>query len=80
MEKIFQKGNNLINPNSFQGIPNSLFPSQQVDHVRINYRGKAIGRDGNPLSPTSLNPSPTKTEEVHIPLSEWLKWSTWYKP
>ena len=53
-------------------------PSQQVDHVRIDKEGKVIGRNGQPIEETLQFPNPSNTEKAHIPLSEWLKWKTWY--
>ena len=59
-----------------QGNPNSPFPSQQVDHVIVRDNGKVIGRDGKPIR-GSINEDPTN---AHIPLSEWLNWSSWNTP
>jgi RHS repeat-associated protein len=60
-----------------QGDPSSAFPSQRVDHVRINSGGKVIGPDGKPIAGV---PSPKDTAEAHIPLSEWIKWRNWDSP
>jgi RHS repeat-associated protein len=59
-----------------KGDPLSKQPSQQVDHVVVRYNGKVIGRDGNPISGTVKE----NFEESHIPLSEYLKWTTWFSP
>ena len=59
-----------------KGDPNSINPSQRVDHVVINSNGKIIGRDGNPIS-GSIKSDPVN---AHIPLSEYLKWGSWNKP
>jgi filamentous hemagglutinin len=51
-------------------------PTQQVDHVVVNYGGKIIGHDGQPIV-GSIKENPLS---AHIPLSEYKTWSTWYKP
>ena len=56
------------------------YAHQRVDHVRITKDGKAIGLDGKPIPPTPSAPKPSQTEEAHIPLSDWVQWSDWYKP
>jgi hypothetical protein len=58
-----------------RGDPNAEKASQQVDHVIVRHRGKVIGPDGRPV-PSSISDS----YESHIPLKEWLKWSTWWTP
>ncbi len=59
-----------------QGNPANPQVTQQGDHVVVRYDGKVIGRDGRPLT-GSVASDPTMS---HIPLSEWLTWSTWYSP
>lgn len=59
-----------------RGDPRSPFPSQRVDHVIINHGGRTIGRDGRPIS-GAIREDPVM---AHIPLSEWLQWSTWCTP
>ncbi len=58
-----------------KGDPNSRNPSQRVDHVRVDYGGKAIGPDGQ-----AIEGSVADFPEAHIPLSAYLKWRTWYAP
>ncbi len=61
-----------------QGNPNSPYPSQQVNHVVVQSGNRFVGRDGTRYPPgTSPRDFPT---ELHIPLSEWLRWSTWFTP
>ena len=62
-----------------KGDPKGKFPSQKVDHVRITYGGQVINRNGSPILDTQVK-RPSKTEEAHIPLSEWIKWKEWNKP
>ncbi|MFI1585293.1 RHS repeat domain-containing protein [Embleya sp. NPDC020630] len=62
------------------GDPRSPQASQRVDHVRITYKGKPIGRNGEPMSPSKEIPNPTMTAEAHIPLDQWLRWRQWYSP
>jgi hypothetical protein len=59
-----------------QGVPHSPSPSQQVDHVIVRRDGVVIGRDGNPIS-GSIKSDPVN---AHIPLSDWLGWSSWDRP
>ncbi len=58
------------------GIPNSPWPSQRVDHVVVSSRGKLIGRDGQPLSGALSD----NAVQAHIPLSEYVNWSSWNAP
>jgi RHS repeat-associated protein len=58
-----------------EGIPGSSFPSQQVDHVVVRYNGRILGPDGQPIT-GSLRDNPG----AHIPLSDWLNWSSWFAP
>ncbi|WP_162799151.1 RHS repeat protein [Nocardioides sp. 616] len=58
-----------------QGIPGSSYASQQVDHVVVRNGGRIFGPDGKPIvGPLSQNP------QAHIPLSDWLTWSSWSTP
>jgi hypothetical protein len=59
-----------------QGNPNSSQVSQQVDHAVVRYKGQVIGRDGTPIQ-GSIKQNPV---DAHIPLSEYIKWKTWYSP
>ena len=59
-----------------QGVPHSPSPSQQVDHVIVRRDGVVVGRDGNPIS-GSIKSDPVN---AHIPLSDWLGWSSWDRP
>lgn len=60
------------------GNPASPYPSQQVDHVVVNSRGRIVGRDGELLPPgTRVQARP---DEAHIPLSEWKDWGSWNAP
>lgn len=58
-----------------QGIPGSSFPSQQIDHVVVRSGGRVLGPDGKPIV-GSLSQNP----QAHIPLSDWLTWSSWSTP
>jgi hypothetical protein len=58
-----------------QGVPDSPWPSQQVDHVIVRSSGPVLGRDGQPIV-GSIKQNP----DAHIPLSEWINWSSWNKP
>jgi hypothetical protein len=58
-----------------QGNPNSSYPSQQVDHVVVRSGGRVLGPDGSPIEgPLSANP------QAHLPLVDWLGWSSWNAP
>ncbi len=59
-----------------KGNPRSSSPSQKPDHVVVRSNGKVIGRDGKPLN-GSVKDNPI---DAHIPLSDWLTWSKWFKP
>jgi len=63
-----------------KGNPDSPWPSQQEDHVRVDKRGKVIGPDGKPIDPSKANPSPSKTGEAHIPSEDYEKWKSWCNP
>jgi len=58
-----------------KGNPTADHPHEQVDHVRINKDGKMMDWEGNLLPAGTTNNIP----EVHIPLSDWLKWKSWDK-
>jgi hypothetical protein len=58
-----------------QGVPHSSFPSQQVDHVIVRSGGRILGLDGKPIV-GSLKQNP----DAHIPLSDWLNWTSWNAP
>jgi hypothetical protein len=58
-----------------QGVPDSPWPSQQVDHVIVRSGGPVLGRDGQ-----SVVGSVKQNPDAHIPLSEWINWSSWNKP
>lgn len=58
-----------------EGVPNSSFPSQQVDHVIVRSGGRILGPDGKPIV-GSLKQNP----DAHIPLSDWLNWTSWNAP
>nr|WP_194946086.1 hypothetical protein [Mycolicibacterium malmesburyense]CRL75493.1 hypothetical alanine and proline rich protein [Mycolicibacterium malmesburyense] len=59
-----------------QGNPNHTLPSQQGDHVIVRVDGKVIGRDGVPINGSIKE----NAEMAHIPLEEWLRWSSWSHP
>ncbi len=59
-----------------RGNPSNSQPTQRVDHVVVRREGKVIGRDGKPIA-GSIKDDPVA---AHIPLSEWLRWSTWFSP
>lgn len=58
-----------------QGLPGSTQLSQQVDHVVVRSGGKVIGPDGKPIV-GSLSDNP----QAHIPLADWMSWSSWSAP
>lgn len=58
-----------------QGAPGSSFPSQQVDHVIVRSGGNVLGPDGLPIT-GSMKQNP----QAHIPLDDWLTWSSWNAP
>ncbi|UAL30922.1 hypothetical protein K8W59_05345 [Nocardioides rotundus] len=58
-----------------QGSPGSLYPSQQVDHVIVRSGGNVLGPDGLPIT-GSIKQNP----QAHIPLDDWLSWSSWNAP
>jgi filamentous hemagglutinin len=58
-----------------KGIPTSPLPSQQVGHVVVHSGGKILGPDGKPIV-GSLKKNP----QAHIPLSDWLGWTSWNTP
>lgn len=58
-----------------QGSPGSPQLSQQVDHVVVRSGGKVIGPDGKPIV-GSLSENP----QAHIPLTDWMSWSSWNAP
>jgi len=58
-----------------QGVPDSPWPYQQVDHVVVRSGGRILGRDCKPID-GSLQENP----EAHIPLSDWLNWTSWNTP
>lgn len=49
--------------------------SQRVDHVIVRRGGRILGPDGRPIV-GSLKQNP----DAHIPLSDWLKWTSWDTP
>jgi len=57
-----------------KGNPLNSQPVQQVDHVVVRHNGQVIGRNGKPIE-GSIKQNP---EAAHIPLSEYLKWETWF--
>jgi hypothetical protein len=59
-----------------RGSAQHSYPTQQVDHVVVRHDGKIIGRDGKPIT-GSIERNPA---EAHIPLTEWLRWSEWWRP
>ena len=58
-----------------KAVPDSPFPSQQVDHVVVRSGGRIIGPDGKPIVGT-LKENP----DAHIPLSDWLNWTSGNSP
>lgn len=49
--------------------------SQRVDHVVVQSGGQILGHDGKPIV-GSLDANP----QAHIPLSDWVKWTSWNTP
>lgn len=58
-----------------QGITDSPWPSQQVDHVVVRSGGQVLGPDGKPIVGSSA-----ENPQAHIPLSDWLTWADWNHP
>jgi len=58
-----------------EGVPGSSSPSQQVDHVVVRSGGRILGPDGEPIV-GSLRDNP----QAHLPLSDWLNWTSWNAP
>lgn len=58
-----------------QGIPGSSWTSQQVDHVVVRSGGRVLGPDGKPIV-GSLKDNP----QAHIPVADWLNWTSWNAP
>jgi hypothetical protein len=58
-----------------QGSPGSTYPSQQVDHVIVRSGGNVLGPDGLPIT-GSIKQNP----QAHIPLDDWLSWTSWNAP
>jgi len=72
------KGNNVIRIN--QGDPKADYPSQRVPYVKLVRNGQVIGRDGKPILRSPTIHKSSKHPDAHIPLSEWIKWTTeWTK-
>jgi hypothetical protein len=63
-----------------KGNPNSSWPSQQEDQVRVTSGGKVIGPDGNPIDRTETDPKPSRLPESHIPSDDYEQWQDWNKP
>jgi len=59
-----------------RGNPKNSQVTQQGDHVLIRYNGRVIGRNGKPLTGTIAD----EADQAHIPLQEWLRWTTWFSP
>jgi hypothetical protein len=59
-----------------KGNPGHKWETQRVDHVIVRHRGKVIGRDGRPVE-GAIDEDPISS---HIPLSEWLRWTEWWRP
>jgi hypothetical protein len=59
-----------------KGNPLSQYPTQQVDHVIVRYRGRVIGPDGSPIS-GSIQNNPI---QAHIPIEKYKTWTNWFKP
>ncbi|MDX2259287.1 MAG: polymorphic toxin-type HINT domain-containing protein [Hyphomicrobiaceae bacterium] len=61
-----------------QGNPESVWPTQRVDHVIVRSGGRILGRDGKPLPASgSIDDYP---ELAHIPLADYEKWRHWNEP
>jgi RHS repeat-associated protein len=59
-----------------KGDPGNSQATQQVDHVVVRSNGKVIGRNGEAI-PGSVKQNAV---DAHIPLSEWVNWSSWNHP
>lgn len=58
-----------------QGDLGPSFPSQRVDHVIGRSGGNVLGPDGLPIA-GSIKQNP----QAHIPLDDWLTWTSWNTP
>ena len=58
-----------------RGVPGSPFLSQQVDHGIVRSGGQIFGPDGKAIVGRLRD-----DHRAHIPLSDWLKWTTWKSP
>ncbi len=59
-----------------QGNPLNTQATQQVDHVVVRSGGEVLGRDGRPI----VGSIKDNYDIAHIPLDEWLTWSSWNSP
>lgn len=51
-------------------------PTQNINHVVINYNGVIIGRNGIRIT-GGVKSDPMN---AHVPLEEWLSWKDWNSP
>jgi hypothetical protein len=56
-----------------KGDANATNPTQRVDHVVINDRGRVLGRDGKPITGSVAQ----DYGNSHIPYNEWVSWKSW---
>lgn len=59
-----------------KGNPDNSQPSQQVDHVVVRDKGRVVGRDGQPIQGSIKD----NASQAHVPLNEWVRWSSWNRP
>ena len=59
-----------------EGEPGHEFPSQRHRHVLVRADGQVVARDGGTVA-GRVSESP---DRAHVPLEEWMEWSTWKTP
>lgn len=62
-----------------KGDPNGA-PSQQNDHVVINFNGGIIGRDGAKIPQVEGGSIKSGYDMSHVPYTEWIHWKHWNSP
>ena len=57
------------------GNPEHTYVSQRIHHVIVRVDGNVVGRDGGIVEVIRRD-----ALRAHIPLEEWMTWSTWKTP